>query len=441
MSEVKVQEPPHNLAAEQAVLADMLLDSKAAAKAVNFLTTEDFYRETHKLLFTAMTELLNKGEAISYIAVVDCLTGKQQLETVGLEYILRLSRASPTAANLEQYMKIIKKEAIKRQLLKFGRQVMAGVVSGEDVTEQMDAAMQGLNDIMNSSRSTDFSDMETMLTEYIEEISSKDPAAGSMSGISTSFAGLDELTNGLQPSDFIILAARPSMGKTAMVLNMVENILLSNEKKDYTVGIFSLEMSKKQLMNRLTAILTGLDSKRLECNQLDKGEWQLVWKAVDLLRGCKLYIDDTGGLTMAGLRSRARRLQLEQGLDILFIDYIQLMSGGARGQDRQQAIAEISRSLKALARELNIPIVALSQLSRAVEGRISKRPMMADLRESGSLEQDADMVIFLYRDDYYNPHSCEPGVTEMIIAKHRNGPIGKFKFYFEKQYTRFIEII
>ena len=436
------QEPPHNLSAEQAVLADMVLDRKAAIKASNFLSEEDFYRESHKLIFTAAIELLNKNEAINYISMMDLLTAKGQLDSIGgIGYLTGICNASPTTANLEQYMKIIKKEAIKRQLLRFGREVMAGTATGEDVAVQLDQAMQGLNAIANSNKSTDFSDMDSMLDTYIESIASKDPNSNSFSGISTSFAGLDDITNGLQKSDFIILAARPSMGKTAMVLNMVENILLDNEDKDYRIGLFSMEMSKLQLINRLTAILTGIDSKRLECNQLDESEWEMIWKASDILRSAKLYIDDTGGLTMSSLRSRARRLQTEKGLDILFIDYIQLMSGTARGQDRQQAIAEISRSLKALARELNIPIVALSQLSRAVEGRMSKRPLMSDLRESGSLEQDADMIIFLYRDDYYNRNSSQPGVTEMIIAKHRNGPVGTFKFFFEKQHTKFIELL
>lgn len=437
-----VQELPHNLSAEQATLADMLLDKKAALKACNFLTAEDFYRESHKLIFKTMQELIDKDIPIDYISMMDALQTKNQLETIGgLAYLMSLNKASATAANLEQHMKIIKKEAVKRQLLRFGREVMAGTVSGEDVAVQLDAAMQSLNAIMSDNKATDFSNMEEMLQEYIDAITSKDPEAEGYNGISTSFTGLDEITNGLQASDFIILAARPSMGKTAMVMNMILNILLHNNDKNYRIGMFSLEMGKKQLMNRLTAILTGIDSKRLENNKLDERERTLVWKAAELLKHTKLFIDDTAGLSVASLRSRARKLQLDQGLDVLFIDYIQLMSGAAKNQDRQQAIAEISRSLKALARELNIPVVALSQLSRAVEGRQTKRPLMSDLRESGSLEQDADLIMFLYRDDYYFSNSREPGVTEMIIAKHRNGPVGNFKFYFEKQHTRFVELL
>lgn len=435
-------ELPNNLSAERVVLADMMFAKEAAVKASNFLIADDFYRETHKIIYAVMLELLNKNEAINYISLMDALSAKGQLETVGgLGYLMNLASSTPTAANLEQSMKIVKKEAIKRQLLRYGREVMANVSTGEDIAVQMDQAMQALNAIMSSNKSTEFSDMEEMLNEYIAHISNKDPDQSSFNGISTSYAGLDSITNGLQRSDFIILAARPSMGKTAMALNMIENILLSNENSNYTVGMFSMEMSKKQLMNRITAILTGLDSKRLDCNQLDDNEWQLVWKAADVLRSTRLYIDDTGGLSINSLRSRARKLQTEKGLDILFIDYIQLMSGSSRSQDRQQSIAEISRSLKALARELNIPIVALSQLSRAVEGRQSKRPQMADLRESGSLEQDADLIMFLYRDDYYYSNSKEPGVTDLIIAKHRNGPVGTFKFYFDKQHTKFIELL
>lgn len=438
----QVQEPPHNLSAEQATLADMLLDKRAAVRGCSFLVAEDFYRESHKLIFTAMQELLDKDVGIDYISMMDALKSKEQLEAIGgLPYLMSLFNASPTSANLEQHMKIIKKEAIKRQLLRFGREVMAGTAGGEDVAVQLDQALQSLNGIMSDNKATDFSNMEEMLQEYIDAIASKNPEAGGLSGVSTSFTKLDDITNGLQPSDFIILAARPSMGKTAMVMNMILNILLQNSDKEYRIGMFSLEMSKKQLMNRLTAILTGIDSKRLESNQLDEREWSLVWKAAELLKKTKLYIDDTAGLSVSSLRSRARKLQIEQGLDILFIDYIQLMSGATRSQDRQQAIAEISRSLKALARELNIPVVALSQLSRAVESRQTKRPLMSDLRESGSLEQDADLIMFLYRDDYYYGNSKEPGVTELIIAKHRNGPVGTFKFYFERQHTRFVELL
>lgn len=437
-----MQAPPHNLQAEQAVLAAMLLEQEAIVKATAILKAEDFYREEHKVIFTAMQELLNKGQRVELITLHAYLAEKQQLEPIGgLAYLFALERSTPTAANVAQHAGIVKNEALKRQLLRYGHEVMINASGTEESATQLEQALQGLSAIMNSQDSGAFEDLRAMLTSYLDKISSRDPNAKGCSGISTGFAKLDALTNGFQNTDFIILAARPSMGKTAMVLNFIENMLLYEPEKNYKIGLFSMEMSKHQLLNRMTSSITDLDSKRLESNRLDKEEWDLIWQATDILATKQLYIDDTGGLSLAMLCSRARRLKLEKGLDILFIDYLQLMTSSSKSQDRQQVIADISRALKALARELNIPIIALSQLSRAVESRQTKRPIMSDLRESGSLEQDADLVMFLYRDDYYfKENSQEPGVTELILAKHRNGDIGTLKFYFEKQHTRFIEL-
>ena len=437
-----MQAPPHNLQAEQAVLAAMLLEQEAVVKATAILKAEDFYREEHKVIFTAMQELLNKGQRVELITLHAYLAEKQQLEPIGgLAYLFALERSTPTAANVAQHAGIVKNEALKRQLLRYGHEVMINASGTEESATQLEQALQGLSAIMNSQDSGAFEDLRAMLTSYLDKISSRDPNAKGCSGISTGFAKLDALTNGFQNTDFIILAARPSMGKTAMVLNFIENMLLYEPEKNYKIGLFSMEMSKHQLLNRMTSSITDLDSKRLESNRLDKAEWDLIWQATDILATKQLYIDDTGGLSLAMLCSRARRLKLEKGLDILFIDYLQLMTSSSKSQDRQQVIADISRALKALARELNIPIIALSQLSRAVESRQTKRPIMSDLRESGSLEQDADLVMFLYRDDYYfKENSQEPGVTELILAKHRNGDIGTLKFYFEKQHTRFIEL-
>lgn len=439
---IVLKEIPHNLTAEQIVLADMLLEKEAAIKAMNELKVEDFYREAHKLIFTAMLELLQKQEPLNLLALEEQLAQKKELDKVGgLAYLMGLNSSSPTTANLGQCITLIKKEAVKRQLLKYAQEVTAGVASGQEVDLQLDNAVNRLNSMLSKRKLEGFSELTDMLDDYINEISGKDVNYGKLSGLSTGYQGLDEITNGLQASDFIILAARPSMGKTAMALNLIENMLMTGSQENITVCMFSMEMSKKQLMNRLTSLLTGLDSMRLDCNRLDEEEWELIWKANDLLRDKKLFVDDAGGLNMAALASKARKLYMEKGLDIIFIDYVQLMAGITKSQDRQQAIAEISRSLKALARELQIPIVAISQLSRAVEGRLNKRPLMSDLRESGSLEQDADIIMFLYRDDYYFSNSEEPGVTELIVAKHRNGPIGTFKFYFEKQHTRFVELL
>jgi len=435
------QEPPHSLEAEQSVLAAMLLDREAVAKATNILVPEDFYRETHKLIFSALQELLEQNKTIDYINLMENLKAKEQLEAVGgLSYLMQLSHAAATTTGLEEHAEIIKDASLKRQLNMYGRMIAAASNTGEQASVQLDEAYKGLNKMMGNKKSADFLAADTLVEKYIEHIQNKEPLVGGFTGISTSFAGLDKITNGLQKSDFLILAARPSMGKTAMALNIVENVLFNNEQ-DYTVAIFSMEMTRMQIVNRLFSMLTAIDGGRLYSNQVDEEEWALLWRASELLHNKHLYVDDTGGLSLAELRGRARSLKLEKGLDLLVIDYLQLMAGSGRGQDRQQAIAEISRSLKALARELDIPILALSQLSRAVEARQSKRPMMSDLRESGSLEQDADMIMFLYRDDYYDRHSAEPGVTELIVAKNRNGPIGSFKFYFEKQQTRFVELL
>jgi len=435
------QEPPHSLEAEQAVLGSMFLEEEAAAKAVNLLGAEDFYRESHKLIFAAMQELLEQGKSVDFINLSDLLKNKGQLDSVGgLGYLMSLGHSTPTAAGLVQHAEIIKNASLKRQLNQYGRTVAAAANTGEDANVQLDEAFKGLNELLDNKKTTDFIAVDTLLEEYIAYIDAKDANNINYTGFATSYEGLDEMTNGLQRSDFIILAARPSMGKTAMALNIVKNLLLDNEDS-IAIAVFSMEMHRRQLMNRLLAILTSIDSTRLEVNSLDEMEWQLLWLAREKLQDKRLYIDDTGGLSLSSLRSRARRLKLEKGLDVLVIDYIQLMAGTGKSQDRQQAIAEISRSLKALARELDIAIIALSQLSPAVEGRQSKRPMMSDLRESGSLEQDADMIMFLYRDDYYDSHSEEPGVTELIVAKNRNGPIGSFKFYFEKQQTRFVELL
>jgi len=427
------QEPPHSLEAEQAVLGAMFLGREAVVKVVNILDPEDFYRETHKLIFAAMRELLEQELNVDSINLIEKLKQKQQLEAVGgLGYLLSLEKSQFTTSGLEQHANIVKNASLKRQLNQYGRMVAAAANTGEEASIQLEEAYKGLNTLLENKKTTDFSAVGSLLEEYIDYIAAKDAEHKGYTGFATSFQGLDELTNGLQRSDFIILAARPSMGKTAMALNLVKNILLDNEES-YNVAIFSMEMHRRQLVNRLVAMLTSIDSFRLEQNQLDELEWELMWRVQRLLSGKKLYIDDTGGLSLPSLANRARRLKLEQGLDIIVIDYIQLMACSGKYVERQQAVAEISRSLKALARELDVTIIALSQLSRAAESRQNKTPILSDLRESGSLEQDADMVMFLYREDYYDSHCEGPGVTELIVAKNRNGPIGSFKFYFEKQ--------
>lgn len=368
---MRTQEPPHNVEAEQAVLACMMMEANAIVTVCNILEADDFYREAHKLLFTAMESLANAQEDVNMVSLHDWLSNHHQLDAVGgLGYIGSLNRSMPTTAQVEQYARIVKEQSLRRKLIMLGRTMVAGATGADDAATQMEQAINQLSELQKQKGCLDFIQMDELLDCYINHIDGKNPDPNAYSGISVGYGGLDSLTNGLQRTDFIILAARPSMGKTAMALNFIVNILLSSEQ-DYHVGLFSMEMNAKQIMNRLIANLTSIDSKRLDCNSLAEDEWARVWKAREYLNNKYLFIDSTGGLTITNLRSRARRLQLKQGLDILFIDYLQLMSSSSRNTERHQAIAEISRELKAMARELNIPVIARSLVVRLKVGRLS----------------------------------------------------------------------
>ena len=439
--------PPQNIEAEQSVLGAMLVDREAIAKVSEILRAEDFYREAHKIIYTLMLELYNKNEAVDYITLTDILTLNKKLEDVGgLAYITSLSKAVPTSANVKYHADIVREKSQLRQMVRAGTEIAAmGYNPDDELPVLIDKSEKLVLDIANGQRQSDFEDIGTVAMKVADNVSSILERKGGLIGLPTGFVDLDQLTSGLQNSDFIILAARPSMGKTAFALNLVQNIALRAHKKmgrkdPCTVAFFSLEMSKEQLVSRMLCSEGQIDSQRLRVGELTEDDWSRFWETCNVLSGAKIFIDDTAGITAMEMRSRARRLKAEHGLDLIVVDYLQLMQGSGKHNsmgDRQQEVSEISRSLKALARELNVPIIALSQLSRGVEARQVKRPMLSDLRESGSLEQDADIVAFLYREDYYNPET-ENKHTELIIAKHRNGPVDKIDLFFQKEFPKFV---
>lgn len=440
--------PPQNIEAEQCVLSAMLLDREAIAKATEILSSSDFYREAHRVIFNAMLELYNKNEAVDMVTVTEILRRDNKLEDVGgLAYITGLANAVPTAANVKYHAEIVAEKSVLRQLVRVSTEIATmGYEANDDVGVLLDTAESRILEISNRKKKADFTPISDVLMDSVQNLEKLLNNKGGLTGLPTGFIDLDKLTSGLQPSDFIILAARPSMGKTALALNIVQNVALRAHKKiggePRSVAFFSLEMSKEQLVSRMLCAEASIDSQRLRVGELGDNDWDALWTACDAMSKAKIYIDDTAGITAMEMRSRARRLKAEHGLDLIVVDYLQLMQGsGKRGGsgDRQQEVSEISRSLKALARELNVPVISLSQLSRSVESRNIKRPMLSDLRESGSLEQDADIVAFLYREDYYDKET-ENKHTELIIAKHRNGPVDTVNLFFHKQYTKFADM-
>lgn len=438
--------PPQNIEAEQAVLGAMLIDKEAIAKATEVLSADDFYREAHRVIFSAMLELYNKNEAVDMVTVTEILKRDNKLEDIGgIAYITSLANVVLTAANVKYHAEIVAEKSVLRQLVRVSTEIAAmGYEANEDVGTLLDTAESRILEISNRKKKNDFTAINDILMDSVQSIESLLQNKGGLTGLPAGFADLDKLTSGLHPSDFIILAARPSMGKTALALNIVQNVALRAHKviggEPRSVAFFSLEMSKEQLVNRMLCAEAGIDSQRLRVGEMRDEDWTHLWDACDTMSRAKIYIDDTAGITAMDMRSRARRLKAEHGLDLIVVDYLQLMQGSSKRNnsgDRQQEVSEISRSLKALARELDVPVLALSQLSRSVESRQVKRPMLSDLRESGSLEQDADIVAFLYREDYYNPET-ENKHTELIIAKHRNGPVDTVNLFFQKQFTKFV---
>ena len=439
--------PPQNIEAEQSVLGAMLIEKEAIPKVMEILRDTDFYREAHRVIFNAMLELYNKNEAVDMITVTEILKRDNKLEDVGgIAYVTSLANAVPTAANVTYHASIIEEKSILRQLVSVSTQIASmGYEANDDVKNIIDSAESKILEISNRKKTADFTPINESVLESFKSIEALMGNKNGLTGLPTGFEDLDNLTSGLHGSDFIILAARPSMGKTAFALNVVQNVAIRAAKKvggaPKTVAFFSLEMSKEQLVQRMLCAEANIDSQRLRIGELRDEDWAMLINTADTLSSANIYIDDTAGITAMDMRSRARRLKAEHGLDLIVVDYLQLMQGSGKKNnsgDRQQEVSEISRSLKALARELDVPVIALSQLSRSVEARQVKRPMLSDLRESGSLEQDADIVAFLYREDYYNPETENKNITELIIAKHRNGPVDTVNLFFHKQYTKFV---
>lgn len=440
--------PPQNLDAEQSVLGAILISNDALHKVIEIIGVDDFYREAHRVIFQVMLDLLNKNQAIDLITVTDMLTKNGKLEDVGgLPYITSLSNAVSTAANVTYHANIVAEKSTLRQMIRVSTEIAAmGYEGEEEANVLLDKAEKSILSISANNKKKDFASIGEIVMDMSMNIEKIMSTKNGLTGIATGFMDLDKLTSGLHPSDFIILAARPSMGKTAFALNVVENVALrskslNEDNPTCSVAFFSLEMSKEQLVNRIICSEAGIDSSKLRVGELSEEDLDKFWRACDILSRANIYIDDTAGITAMDMRSRARRLKSEHGLDLIVVDYLQLMQGSGRRNnsgDRQQEVSEISRSLKALARELNVPIIALSQLSRSVEARQVKRPMLSDLRESGSLEQDADIVAFLYREDYYNPETDKKH-TELIVAKHRNGPVDTVNLFFQKGFTKFVD--
>lgn len=440
MSDLMDRVPPHNHEAEQSVLGAIFLDPQALVTAAEILVPEDFYRIAHQKIFQTMLDLNDKGEAIDVVTVTEELSAKKELEDVGgLSYLTELANAVPTAANVSYYAKIVEEKSILRRLIRTATKIVEDSYTREDeVEELLSEAERKIMEVANRKNAGDFKHVKDVLVETYDKIEQLHNRTGDVTGIPTGFTDLDRITAGFQRNDLIIVAARPSVGKTAFALNIAQNVAV---KARENVAIFSLEMGAEQLVMRMLCAEGNIDAQVLRTGALSPEDWSKLTIAMGTLSNAGIYIDDTPGLRVSEIRAKCRRLAQEKGLGMVVIDYLQLIQGsGRRGENRQQEVSEISRSLKALARELNVPVIALSQLSRSVEQRQDKRPMMSDIRESGSIEQDADIVAFLYRDDYYNKDSENKNMIEIIIAKQRNGPTGTVTLAFKKEFNKFLNI-
>ncbi len=431
----KVQ--PHNIEAEQSVIGSMIMDRDAITVASEILFRDDFYHNQYGILFEAMVELYTEGKPVDLITLTNKLKEKDIPEEIcSIEFIRELVSAVPTSANVKYYANIVKEKAVLRRLIKISESISAECYLDKEKLEViLENAEKQVFSIVQNRTTGDFVNIKDIVINSIGSIEAAAKNKGSVTGVATGFYDLDYKTAGLQPSDLIIVAARPSMGKTAFVLNIAEHVAV---KSGVTTAIFSLEMSKEQLVKRILSMNSKVDSQAIRSGELQDEDWAKLVESAKHIGNSGLVIDDTPSISVQELRSKCRKLKLEKNLGLVVIDYLQLMSGGGkRAESKQQEISEISRNLKAIAREINAPVIALSQLSRAVEQRPDKRPMMSDLRESGAIEQDADVVMFIYRDDYYNKESEEAGVSEIIIGKQRNGPTGTVKLAWLSQYTKF----
>ena len=429
---------PHSIEAEQAVVGSVLMDHDAVLTASEILVGEDFYQSAYGVIFDAVVEIYNEGKPVDLITLQERLKEKDvPPEISSLEFVRDLVTAVPTSANVKYYAQIVSDKAMMRRLIKQNDDISNMCYLGKESTETiLDLAEKRVFDLVQRRGGKDYVPIKDVVMNALNKIEIASKTSGSVTGVPTGFLDLDYMLAGLQPSDLILVAARPSMGKTAFVLNIAQHVAFKAGK---SVAIFSLEMSKEQLVNRLFALEGQVDAQALRTGNLKDEDWSKLIESAGIIGSSKLIIDDTASISITELRSKCRKYKLEHGLDLIIVDYLQLMTGslGGRNESRQQEISEISRSLKALARELNVPVVALSQLNRGVELRTDKRPMLADLRESGAIEQDADVVMFIYRDDYYHKDTEEKNVAEIIVAKQRNGSVGTVKLTWLEQYTKF----
>lgn len=432
--------PPHDEDAEQAVLGSMLTDNDAVMAAVEVLKEDAFYREDNKVIYKAILNLYSKSEPIDIITLKDELESMGKFEQVGgFEYLASLPDKVPTTANVQKYIKIVEEKSVLRNLIKTANEIIElGYNPTEDVEDIMDGAEKKIFDIMQSKNTKSYTPIKDVLVESFTNLEKLYNQKQHVTGVPTQFYDLDDKTAGLHGSELILVAARPAMGKTAFALNIATNAAL---RANVPVAIFSLEMSKDQLVNRMLCSEAMVDSNKVRTGKLDEEDWTKLAEAIGPLSEAGVYIDDTPGISVMEIRTKCRKLKMEKNIGLVVIDYLQLISGSnKRNGSREQEISEISRSLKVLAKELNVPVIALSQLSRAVEQRDDHRPMLSDLRESGAIEQDADIVMFLYRDDYYNKESAEKDIAEVIIAKQRGGSTGTVKLYWMGNYTKFVNI-
>ena len=432
---------PHSIEAEQSVIGSMLMDKEAIIAASEIVTVRDFYQQQYGIMFETMVELFNEGKPVDLVTLQDRLKEKDvPPEVSSLDFVRDIITTVPTSANVKSYANIVREKAVLRKLIKVNEEIANTCYAGKEPLEQILASTEkSVFDLLQSRSSGEFVPIRQVALNVLEKIEAASKTQGTVTGIPTGFIDLDYKTSGMQPSDFVLIAARPSMGKTAFVLNLVDHVAV---RKGLPCMIFSLEMSKEQLVNRMLAMESNVDSQKLRTGNLTDSDWDAIVEGIGVIGNSKLVIDDTPGISITELRSKCRKMKLEQGLSMIIIDYLQLMSGsgGKSSESRQHEISEISRSLKALAREMNAPVVALSQLSRACETRTDHRPMLSDLRESGAIEQDADVVMFLYRDDYYNKDTDMPNIAEVIIAKQRNGPIGTVNLLWQPEFTKFVNL-
>lgn len=429
---------PHSTEAEQAVVGAMLMNRDAVLVASEIISGEDFYQKTYGILFDGMVELFHEGKPVDLITLQEHLKEKNvPPEISGMEYARELLSGVQTSANVKFYAQIVSEKATLRRLIKINEEIAnTCYLENKPLDEILETTEKQVFSLVERGNMQEFVPIKQVVLNALDNIERASKTKGHVTGIPTGFIDLDYKLSGLQPSDLILIAARPSMGKTAFALNIAQHVAFRQKK---AIAVFSLEMSKEQLVNRLFSLESNVDAQVLRTGNLKDSDWEKLIEGAGTIGKSKLIIDDTSGISIAEMRSKCRKYKLEQGLDLIIIDYLQLMSGSSKrsNESRQQEISEISRSLKGLARELNVPVIALSQLSRAVESRTDKRPMLSDLRESGAIEQDADVCMFIYREDYYKPDTEDKNIAEIIIAKQRNGPIGTVRLAWMPQYTKF----